>query len=137
MSFNLHLHSKQTPFLYFGLLTPYKKLFHQPPSYDNLRSFGCLAYMSQYPSNKLSPRALKTVFIGYSLLQKGYNLYDIETQTIHVSRHVVCHEDVFPFSQISTSSDDKITPTSIDLCHEFSTPLDSLQYLDNSISTSS
>ena len=52
-------------------ISPYEALYHTPPSYDNIRVFGCLAYMSVHQSDKLAARAVPTVFIGYPLLQKG------------------------------------------------------------------
>lgn len=81
-----------------GNISPYEVLYHEPPSYDTLKIFGCLAFMHQHSSDKLSPRAVPTVFLGYPLLQKGYKLYDIKSNTIHVSRHVVFHEHIFPFT---------------------------------------
>lgn len=70
-------------------VSPYEKLFKKPPVYDHLKSFGCLAYLSQHDSDKLAPRAVKTVFLGYLLNTKGYLLYDPINKNIHTSRHVV------------------------------------------------
>lgn len=109
-----------------GNVSPYEKLVHKPPSYENLRSFGCLAYMSQHSSDKLLPRALKTVFVGYLLHKKGYKLYDLESKTIHFSRNFVFFEDVYPFSTITSHSDNLLTITPTDLCHGLITPLDNL-----------
>lgn len=115
-----------------GNLSPYEKLFNQPPTYDHLRAFGCLAFMSQHDSDKLSPRAIKTVFLGYPLHKKGYKLYDIATQTFHVSRHVKFNEDIFPFSDVSFSSDVTQLTTDYD---SLDTPLDSLKLINQSMSS--
>lgn len=80
-----------------GFISPYEKLFNKAPSYSHLKVFGCLAHMSVHPHDKLSPRALKTVFLGYSMTQKGYRLFDPVTKQFHVSRHVVFNEDSFPY----------------------------------------
>lgn len=51
-------------------VSPYKKLFHSSPFYDHLRIFlSCLAYMSIHTSDKLAPRALKNIFLGYPMHQ--------------------------------------------------------------------
>lgn len=57
-------------------MTPYEKLFNKVPSYDHIRIFGCLAHMTVHNSDKFSPRAIQTIFLGYSMTQKGYKLYD-------------------------------------------------------------
>lgn len=45
------------------------------------------------------PRAQKCVFIGYSLGQKGYKTYNLETKEISVSKDVVFFEHNFPYHQ--------------------------------------
>lgn len=77
------------PSTVLGNLSPYEKLYHKPPSYDHLRVFGCLAYMAQHLPDKLAPRAVKTVFIGYLPSQKGYKLFDHVTELTYVSRNVI------------------------------------------------
>ena len=53
-------------------LQPTSSLFSLPP-----RVFGCVAFVQDHsPSlSKLAPRALKGVFVGYSMTQKGYQVY--------------------------------------------------------------
>jgi hypothetical protein len=51
-----------------SLSTPYSLLYKTDPDCTSLRMFGCLCYPSTaatYP-NKLSPRSVACVFIGYS-----------------------------------------------------------------------
>jgi histone deacetylase 1/2 len=47
--------------------TPYTKLFGLPPSYNDLRVFGCLCYpnISSTAPHKLAPRSTKCIFLGY------------------------------------------------------------------------
>lgn len=115
-----------------GNISLYEKLFHKPPSYDQLKVFGCLAFMSQHDSDKLSPRAIKTVFLGYPLLKKGYKLYDMETNTFHYSRHVVFHESIFPFSDKPESG---ISHSTNHFVGDFDSPLDHSVTFDHDNST--
>lgn len=80
-------------------LTPYTKLFHQPPSLNHLKIFGCLCYISttKVHRSKFDPQAQPGVFIGYSVTQKGYKVYNLVTHKIMVSRDVSFHERHIPF----------------------------------------
>jgi hypothetical protein len=63
--------------------------------------------------NKLAPRSISCVFLGYSDEHKGFRCLDLLSVRIHISRHVTYVENVFPFSQRSTSSEtDTSTTTS-------------------------
>jgi len=79
--------------------TPHSLLFGVPPSYDELRVFGCRCYpnMLATSAHKLAPRSATCVFIGYPADHRGYRCYDITTGRIITSRHVVFDEAVFPF----------------------------------------
>lgn len=59
-------------------LSPYQKLFHNPPNYQKLRTFGCLCYpwLRPYAPNKLEFRSMPCVFVGYSLTQSAYQCLD-------------------------------------------------------------
>lgn len=45
--------------------------------YPNLGIFGCLAYV-HVKQDKLEPRALKCMFIGYPDGEKGYKVWNLE-----------------------------------------------------------
>lgn len=77
---------------------PFELLYHKSPDFSRLKVFGCLAYATN-PSyhDKFSHKAIPSVFMGYSLVQKGYLLFSLETKTFFVNRDVVFHETIFPF----------------------------------------
>ncbi|KAG7556653.1 Retrotransposon Copia-like N-terminal [Arabidopsis suecica] len=80
--------------------TPYERLTNEQPDYSSLKAFGCLCYSSTSPKNrtKFDPRARACIFLGYPSGFKGYKLLDIETYSVSVSRHVIFHEEIFPFA---------------------------------------
>lgn len=80
--------------------TLFEVLTSKAPDYSGLRVFGCLVYMSTSSKNrnKFQPRAKPCVFLGYLSGYKGYKLLDLESNKIHISRNVVFHENIFPFT---------------------------------------
>ncbi|KAL4354653.1 hypothetical protein GQ457_06G014570 [Hibiscus cannabinus] len=67
--------------------------------------FGCLAYATNlHCKDKFDAHAIPCVFLGYSLTQKGYLLFDISKKTFLVSRDVHFHEDIFLFKSRDSSS---------------------------------
>ncbi|XP_076904998.1 uncharacterized protein LOC143560607 [Bidens hawaiensis] len=54
--------------------TPYEVLTGKLPSYDHIKSFGCLAYPStlSHGRDKFKPKAVPCVFLGYPLGKKAY-----------------------------------------------------------------
>ena len=65
-----------------------------------------MCFVSTLKANKkkFSPHARVVVFLGYPFGFKGYTILDIETQSMSISRNVVFHEDIFPFSKGSIGS---------------------------------
>lgn len=82
--------------------TPTEILFRRVPTYDHLRTFGCLCYpnLSAIAPHKLAPRSTPCVFLGFPSNHRGYLCYDLSSHKIIVSRHVTFVEDTFPFSNI-------------------------------------
>ena len=79
----------------FSILFPNDPLFHTSP-----RVFGCVCFVHDMSPglDKLSARALKCVFLGYSRLQKGYRCYSPETKKYYMSANVTFFEQTPYFS---------------------------------------
>ncbi|KAK2986258.1 hypothetical protein RJ640_021827 [Escallonia rubra] len=62
--------------------------------------FGCVAFvhLHKHQRNKLSPPALRCVFVGYAAHQKGYRCYHPPTHKMFITLDVVFHEDLMYFS---------------------------------------
>ncbi|GJS34095.1 retrovirus-related pol polyprotein from transposon TNT 1-94 [Tanacetum coccineum] len=87
--------------------TPFEMLYGMPLSYDHLRVIGCLCFatVTKPHKDKFAPRSIKSVLIGYPPGQKGYKLYDLQTQEVFCSRDVSFQENVFPFKKDFISSE--------------------------------
>ncbi|XP_074324146.1 uncharacterized protein LOC141661063 [Apium graveolens] len=95
--------------------SPYFKLFKKYPDLDNLRTFGCLCYVSTPKAHrtKFDSRANPGFFIGYPGNTKGYKVLDFHTQQIVVSRDVLFYETYFPFLFQSNSQSITTFPSAI------------------------
>ena len=66
----------------------------------NLKS----AFSASVHRLKFESRAIPCVFLGYPFNIKGYKVLNLQSRKISISRDVIFHESVFPFSQSSSSS---------------------------------
>jgi Reverse transcriptase (RNA-dependent DNA polymerase) len=85
---------------------PYTVLFQRKPNYVFFKVIGCkcFPYTRPYADHKLAPRSKPCVFLGNSLVHKGYRCLDLTTNKVYLSRHVIFHETSFPFTNSSSSS---------------------------------
>ena len=83
-----------------GVVTsPYEVWYGKSPSFNHLRIFGSTVYVhvpkeARPPGTKLSPRAWKGIFVGYTSTTNVYRIYNPLTNKIVESRDVVFHEYV-------------------------------------------
>jgi len=77
--------------------SPYEMLYCQPPTYLNLKTFGCLCFASTLENNrsKLVPRSRKSVFIGYKTGIKGYVLLDVKNREIFINEKMLSFMKIF------------------------------------------
>ena len=57
---------------------------------------------SMHSKDKFQSKTRTCVFVGYPSGQKGYKVYDLETQKFFVSRDVNFYENIFPFQKPSS-----------------------------------
>ncbi|KAL4341001.1 hypothetical protein GQ457_08G015920 [Hibiscus cannabinus] len=78
--------------------TPFECLYNKQPNLSILKIFGCLCYATTpHQTDKFAPRAIPSVFMGYSNTQKGYLLFNLEQHKFFVNRDVKFFEHIFPF----------------------------------------
>src|ERR1051325_7757471 len=80
--------------------TPKEVWLGQPPNLDKLRVFGCVAY-AHIRQDKVEPRALKCMFLGYPEGVTAYRLWCLESghRRIITSRDVVFNEAEMAFKK--------------------------------------
>jgi transposase InsO family protein len=74
--------------------SPYHMRYGHSPPILHLRTFGCVAwaYVDIERRTKLSPRAIKCIFVGYLKDRKGYRLLEIKTMKPILTRNVIFFE---------------------------------------------
>ncbi|RVW73295.1 Retrovirus-related Pol polyprotein from transposon RE1 [Vitis vinifera] len=85
-----------TPLL--GGKSPFELLYGYSPHYENFHPFGCRVYpcLHDYMPNKLSPRSIPCIFLGYSPSHKGFRCLDPTTSRLYITRHAQFDETHFP-----------------------------------------
>ena len=98
-----HINRLPTPIL--KLLSPYEKLFKHKLYYSFLKCFSCLCYpfLRDFNRHKFDFHTSKCIFIDYSSSHKGYKCLTNSGQ-VHILKHVVFNESVFPYPNIFASS---------------------------------
>ena len=68
--------------------TPFEAWYGYKPQMHFLKVFGCLcfAYVPQVRREKLYKKAIVGIFIGYSIVSKAYKLFQLNFETITISR---------------------------------------------------
>lgn len=89
----------RTPTKFLNGKTPFEILYNRPPPLDHIRVFGCVCYVhnQQHGGDKFESRSKNSLFLGYPFGQKGWRVYDSETEKISVSRDVLFCENEFHF----------------------------------------
>ena len=92
-----------------SVLQPNSPLFIVPP-----KVFGCVCHVHiHHRTDKMDPKAVRCVFLGYSATQKGYRCYNPTTRRRYVSMDVTFFESV-PFFSAARDSLQGETPLSIE-----------------------
>lgn len=81
----------RSPSTALNFKTPQEVWTGKPPSYQNLRVFGCPAFF-HVNEGKLEPRSRRGLFMGYPDGVKGYRIWSIEEKKCIISRDVVFNE---------------------------------------------
>ncbi|KAH9697023.1 hypothetical protein KPL71_023424 [Citrus sinensis] len=122
----------RTPSVLLDGQTSYERLFGKAPFYENIWSFGCLAYAynCDHRGDKFASRSRCCIFMGYPFGKKGWYLYDLESDSFFTSRDVTFVEHDFPYKAL-TEPAATATPTpepdepvlAKDLSHDLSAPV--------------
>jgi len=95
-----HLFNPQIPIFRSETKISLLSFIWDRPYLSILKPFGCLCFISTLSRNrdKLGPRALPGIFLGYPFGKKGYKVLLLQNNQISISRNIKFVEDVFPFS---------------------------------------
>jgi hypothetical protein len=74
--------------------TPYELWKNRKPNISYFHIFGCFCYILNTKENlgKFDSKSDKAIFLGYSTNSKGYRIYNLRTQTMEISMHIVFDE---------------------------------------------
>jgi Reverse transcriptase (RNA-dependent DNA polymerase)/Integrase core domain len=96
--------------------TPFQAFYGSKPSIDYLRVFGCIAYSltPKVKREKLDQTAQRCLMLGYAADYKAYQLLNLATNKIIVSRNVRFVEHKFLDDTIDKEEEELIIATSTD-----------------------
>lgn len=83
--------------------TLYERLHRKLFPLARLRVFRLLCFATNLVNiDKFKPQAISSVLMGFSLIQNGYILLNLQTAVTFVSKEVRFHEYIFPFKTPAT-----------------------------------
>lgn len=95
---NITLFTKVLVPILLSKMSQFEMLYGHAPSLCHIRVIRCLCYTTTLPKqDKFAPRAIKCVFLGYDIHQKGYKVYNLANKSYFISRDVIFYEDKFLF----------------------------------------
>ena len=92
------------------LLFPDQSLYFLPP---RVFDYTCFVHILTQGQDKLSAKAMKCIFLGYSRRQKGYHCYSSQTHRYFLSADVTFFEDSPFFSSSESLPITEVLPLSI------------------------
>lgn len=98
---------KRLPTPILNSKSPYDILYGKSPTYNKIKSFGCLCYpwLRPYAKSKLHPRSTQCIFLGYSSYKPAYKCFEPSSHRLFHSRHVEFVEHIYPgTSKVITQS---------------------------------
>ena len=90
-------------------VTPYERFTNTKPNVSHLRVFGCIAYakVPDEKRQKLDPKSVKGVFVGYPVGSKGYKIFLPDSRKMIRCRDVQFIEDSFA-AQLRNDQDEPV-----------------------------
>ncbi|KAI5444626.1 hypothetical protein KIW84_013047 [Lathyrus oleraceus] len=90
-----------TPGQTIGIAKEKEGLYYFSDDHPKSRIFGCVAFVHVHKQyrNKLDPRAVRCIFLGYAPNKRGYKCYHPPSQKFFVSKDVTFHENVSYFTR--------------------------------------
>lgn len=89
------------PTLVLENLSPFQKMYNRVPDYKFLKVFGYSVYSHLYPysHHKIKFRYAKCLFLGYSVVHKGYKFLH-HSGRVYITRNAKFDEFDFPYTSL-------------------------------------
>lgn len=89
----------RSPSKSIGRMSPKHVYTKVPPRLGHLKVFRCLAYIHvpKVGMNKLEPRAINGIFIGYDDVSKAYHIYNLQMKKICITKDVIVMKMLLEF----------------------------------------